>query len=625
MNDDEKIIQNIRYICASMVQKANSGHPGTPLALTPLFHILYGKILHIHKNYLDNMYRDILILSNGHSCAVQYTLLTLHDILKMNDLKNFRQLNSETPGHPEYSTPGIEMTTGPLGQGLANGIGYAISLKKIKSPAKVYVIFGDGCYQEGISHESFGLVANLNLDNLIFIYDNNKVTIDGSTDLSMNENIFKRFESYNFEIFDIDGENLDQIYETLKKPQMKPKMIILNTKIASGCSRIGDYKTHGAPLGQEIVDELKNDFSEFEFDKITKNFYKNRQKKNEEFFESIQKNILENIKKYDFILKENNSILKSIYKNFKKEIGNKATREYIPEILDEFKKILPIIGGSADLTPSTLTRIKNEEDFNKNNYDGTFIRFGIREHAMFAIQNGITAHGYFRSFGSTFLIFLTYGFPAIRLAALSKIPNLYLLTHDSIGVGEDGPTHIPIELLSLCRSLPNLYVFRPCNNYECRFSIYFGLTQNLPTIVCFSRQKIKKIENYSEEIEKGAYFIKKNENSKLSILATGSEISIALDVCNILEKNNISCSVISFLSFKLFDIQDEKYKNYILNKDSIKISIEAASTFGWSKYVDYSFGVDNFGVSAKASDAFEYFEMVPEKISEKIINLYFSK
>lgn len=608
-----------------MVQKANSGHPGTPLALTPFMHVLYGKVMKMHKSFLEHQSRDIFILSNGHACAIQYVMLSLHGILTINDLKDFRQLKSKTPGHPEITTNGIEATTGPLGQGIANAVGFAISIKKIKSKARVFVLFGDGCYQEGISHEAFAIASNLNLNNITFIYDSNNVTIDGSTELSMNEDAIKRFESYKFELYESNGENLSKIEEILNKESERPKVLILKTRIAEGCSRVGDFKTHGAPLGQSVVDELKEINESFEFANETTEYYAKRIEKNAEYFEKFENKKSE--KFYRDVLKETLTKSKCIYEQYVKKMENKATREQIPVILDELSEYFPILGGSADLTPSTLTKRKEESDFNRKNYDGTYIRFGIREHAMFGILNGITAHGYFRSFGSTFLVFLTYGFASVRLSALSRIPNVYLLTHDSIGLGEDGPTHQPIEMLSLCRSTPNIYTFRPCDALETRFSMWFAMTRpSSPTVICFSRQKIPEIpETSSTGVEKGAYYLEKRENSKFIIFSTGSEISIALKIGAILEKENIPVSVVSMLSFELFEEQEENYKKSVLRNDVFKVSIEAASTFGWSKYVDYSFGVNEFGLSGKSNEIYEYFELTAEKIAEKIKKINFLK
>ncbi|ELA45871.2 hypothetical protein VCUG_02639 [Vavraia culicis subsp. floridensis] len=616
---DKKIIRNIRYLCAQVVQRANSGHPGTPLALTPFMHVLYGKILKIHSNRLSHPERDIFIMSNGHACTIQYVMLVLHGILEMEDLKNYRQLGSKTPGHPEIFTDGVEATTGPLGQGLANAVGYAISITKIKSKAKVYALFGDGCYQEGISHEAFALASHLALRNITFIYDSNNVTIDGSTELSMSDDPVLRFQSFDFDIYLVSGEDLAEIERVLRIEAKKPKMIILQTRIAEGCSRVSDYKTHGAPLGQSVVDELKDSFREFEFDDDVLEFYGEARSRNEKMFEDAGDG---NDETYDSLLLRNASKSLDCVNDYIKCTKKMATREHIPHILDEFSKYFRIVGGSGDLTPSTLTRNNTDTDFTKCS-DGNYIRFGIREHAMFAILSGITAHGYYRAFGSTFLNFISYGFPAVRLAALSRIPNIYLMTHDSIGLGEDGPTHQPIEILPLLRATPNLYVFRPCDGLESRFSFWFAATRrDSPTVICFTRQKIPEIAETSlEQMKRGAYFLTKPRDSQVTILASGSEVSIALETAVLLSSRNISTAVVSFLSFELFEEQPRDYKETILH-DKMRVSLEASSTFGWSRYAHYSIGIDEFGHSAKSEVLYDHFGLVPHKLAEKIFGFH---
>lgn len=616
---EKEIIRNIRFIIGTTIQKANSGHPGAAISLTPLFHVLYGKIAKVHKDFQSSEHRDIVIMSNGHACTVQYTMLALMDFITMEDLKNFRQIGSLTPGHPEISTPGIEASTGPLGQGLGNSVGYAISLKKIGSNAKVYVVFGDGCYQEGISHEAFALAANLNLNNINFIYDSNQITIDGSTDLSMNEDPKKRFESFGFEIESCDGEDAEKIQKILQSEQSKPRVLILHTKIAEGCSKVGSFKTHGAPLGQSVVDEYRQDDEDFTFHEESLKFYKARMNENLAFFQNKKISTMTYKAKCD----ESKGSSRKIFTEYTKTFEKKATRELIPEILDKMRSFnLPFIGGSGDLTPSTLTRMKIEDDFTRDNPNGTYLRFGIREHGMCAILNGITAHGFYRSFGSTFLGFITYSFPSVRLAALGHIPNVYLLTHDSIGLGEDGPTHQPVEVLPLLRSTPNIYTFRPCDALETRFAIWFSLTQfESPTVVCFTRQKIPEIEQTcAEGVQKGAYFLIKEEKPDVTIFASGSEVHIALETANLLKQKNKKTSVVSIPSFELFEKQDEKYKREILNSN-YRVSIEASSTFGWSKYVDYSFGLTTFGLSAPADKIYKHFGLDSITISDKISEL----
>ncbi|KRH95228.1 Transketolase [Pseudoloma neurophilia] len=618
---EDKFIKNIRYIAASMIEIAKSGHPGASLSLAPVLHVLFGEVIRIHKDFQDSEYRDIVIVSNGHACPTQYICLALHGYLSMEDLKLFRKINSHTPGHPEVFTPGIEASTGPLGQGIGNAVGFAISMKKIKSPAKVFVIFGDGCYQEGISHEVFAIAANLNLDNVVFIYDSNQITIDGSTELSMNESAEKRFKAYGFEVFSCQGEDIHEIRNILAQEQKAPKAIILHTRIAEGCSKVGSYLTHGQPLGQAVVDEFKDNEEEFTFNDKMVAYYSHRMDQNLKYFQEAEAK--HKTQKFNQALESVFEKSKNVYKNHKKNTDARPTRQYIADTLDDLRACgLPVLGGSADLASSTLTRSNLEEDFNRKNYGGTYIRYGIREHGMTSIQNSITFHGFYKSFSATFFEFLAYGYPGVRMAALGKIPNLYIATHDSIGLGEDGPAHQPIELYPLIRAAINIYLFRPCDSLEVRFALWFGLTRTeTPVVVCCTRQPVDPVSETSiEGMEKGAYFLRKTEKPDLTLLATGSEVPLALRAADLLQKLNLSVSVVSMLSFELFDEQSDDYKQSLLDSPQI-ISIEAAATFGWSKYAHHSIGMETYGASANYKSMFDYFGFTPEKIVDKILTL----
>jgi transketolase len=628
------VINNIRIICAEMVEEAQSGHPGAPLGLAPFLNVLFTRHLRSDPDDPKWMDRDFFILSNGHACAIQYVLLHLmgYDI-SLNDLKHFRQINSKVPGHPEKNiTPGVEVTTGPLGQGIANAVGVAIAQQKMRVyneeddlfKGRVFCIFGDGCYQEGISWEAFSLAGHLKLDNLTFVYDFNNVTIDGPTSLSMSDDPIKRFEAMNLSVIVIEdgNEDLEAMDETLAKKSDRPKVIILKTSIGRGSRLENNAKVHGAPLGQDDINSLKAKFKmeeqKFTIRSETRLFYekvreKNRRRRQEW---NLLKNRHQNI--FDEIFPPMSHELKNTYVPGS---GSISTRKHFSNAINEFSSFLPnLLGGSGDLTPSNLTRWKDAKDFTSVNRKGNYIRFGIREHGMCGIMNGIAAYGVHIPFGGTFLNFITYGFPSVRLAAMSKLRVIYVLTHDSIGLGEDGSTHQPIEVFALLRATPNLVVIRPCDGIECRFALKYGVERvDGPTAISLSRHNVKEIPNTSFELSSyGAYYIREERDPDVIILATGSEVSMVSQAVEILRGRNIKASLVSFLSFEIFERQSQEYKNKILKKNVLKVSVEASSTFGWSKYSDLQIGIDTFGLSGKFEEIYEWFGLTPTKISEKI-------
>jgi transketolase len=604
-------INNIRTLSVDMVEKAKSGHPGAPLGLAPFIHTLYKHYLRINPDDDRHPCRDIFILSNGHACALQYVMNYLIGYLTLDDLKQFRQLNGLTPGHPERKTKGIESTTGPLGQGVSNSVGYAISLLKLNQDSHVYCVFGDGCYMEGISQESFSIASNLNLSNITFVYDFNKITIDGPTSLSMNEDVEMRFRSLNFTVLVVDGEDIKGIQKALDVKSDRPKVLILHTLIGRDSVLEGNNKAHGSPIGEEGVRKLKEKYGipleEFYVsDSLLKEWTDIKEEKRKLFRKDKEEKKEINIENVDDIF-EDTEIDKS----------KLATRKLFSIALNTLKKRENILCGSADLAGSCLNRFNNSEDFNSNNREGNFINFGIREHAMCGIMNGISGHGFFLPMFSTFLNFITYGFPSVRLGALDMLNNVYVLTHDSICLGEDGPTHQPIEVLTTLRATPNLIVIRPCDIKECRGALRVCIRIEGPKAVILSRQKVPYIEESDEfECMKGAYYLIKEDRPDLVLFGTGSEIEICINVSKRWTDKKIS--VVSFFSWELFEMQNEEYKKSILLEGVPKISIEALCTLGWQKYSDYQIGVDRFGWSGKCNEVYEEAGFTTEKVIEKI-------
>ncbi|KMV65908.1 transketolase [Encephalitozoon cuniculi EcunIII-L] len=616
-------VNNIRTLCADMVQRANSGHPGAPLGLAPFVYVLYTEFINFDPDDEKWVGRDIFLLSNGHACALQYVVSYLIGHLNMEDLMNFRQIGGRTPGHPERKYPGVESSTGPLGQGLANAVGFAISLKKLGDLGlfnRVYCVFGDGCYQEGMGQESFSLAANLKLDNIVFIYDFNKTTIDGPTSLSMNEDVAQRFLSLGFEVDIVDGDDLDGIRKALSKKVSKPMVIILETIIGRGSIVEGSCKAHGAPLGEDGVRRLKEKFGIPAVDfyvspSLMEKFKILNEKKRRIRTEWDVKGIKAiTVREWTDIQRKMDSIYKSTYKA---QDAPKATRKHFSEALKDLKEVSYLIGGAADLQSSVLTKIGGD-DFNAENHNGGYINFGIREHCMCGVMNGIASHGYFLPYSGTFLNFISYGFPSVRLGCMDNLNLFYVLTHDSIGLGEDGPTHQPIEVLSTLRATPNLITMRPCDGTEVRTSLYTALTREGPKAVILSRQSVPEIPHTDmEKARRGAYYLVEVENPDLILLSTGSEVQICYEVAEAL--SDLKISIVSFFSWELFEEQGEEYKKHIL-KDVPKVSIEALSTFGWTKYSDMQIGMTTFGASGACKDVYNHFGLNCKEISKKIVS-----
>jgi transketolase len=626
---ENKIINTLRILSVDMIEKANSGHPGMPLGCAPMMYVLWCKIMNFNPDNPLWKERDRFILSNGHGCALLYSMLYLlgYDYT-LEDLQKFRQLHSKTPGHPEYNKSlGIEMSTGPLGQGIANGVGMAISSKKLKYKNNIYVMCGDGCLMEGISYEACSIAGHLGLNNLIILYDDNGITIDGTTEITFTENTRQRFIALNWNVLEVKNGDTDinDIYNKIvyaKKMTDKPTIIFVKTTIGYGSNNSGSSSVHGAPLGIENTKSLKTYFNfdenkSFFIDDDIKEYFKKFKNTKKIYYEQLDKNNLEEINNEIYI---NNTIIE--LSSIKNGIKNYATRDISNILLNILVKNNPnIIVGSADLAESNKTAISSSF-LKKDNFEGQYLHYGIREHAMCAIANGISTYNLIPVV-STFLVFITYCLAPIRMAALSNHKAIYIFTHDSVFLGEDGPTHQPIESLSILRTIPNLLTIRPCDVNETNGAYQVALKHNGPIALILSRQVLPNINNSNiENINKGAYIVYELDATKipdLIIVATGSEVSLAIDVA-ILLKDEILIKVVSMPCCELYDLQSEDYKKTILPKNIKKMSLEAGCTIGWYKYVDYVYGIDGFGESGKINDLKEYFGFNVNNIKEYILN-----
>ncbi|WP_277220854.1 transketolase [Peptoniphilus vaginalis] len=646
MNIENKAVNTLRMLSVDQIEKANSGHPGLPLGAAPMAYALFKNHLVRDSKDLDWKNRDRFVLSAGHGSALLYSLFYLFDYgLNLDDLKNFRQLDSRTPGHPEYGhTKGVEATTGPLGQGIAMAVGMAIAEEKLaaiynKDDLKLvdhytYALVGDGCLMEGISNEASSLAGTLKLSKLIVLYDSNKISIEGSTDLAFSENVCDRYKALGWDTFVVhDGNDLDEINAAIEeaKKSDKPVLIEVKTKIGYGSPREDSAKAHGEPLGKEdrkltreffglpdedfyVAEDVKAHFQKI----VEENTARVNEKKKIE--EEYAKKYPKEYEDYlgSFKLEKKELLEDSYYDSFDKDM---ATRSISGEVLNKIAKDnIHIFGGSADLGPSNKTMLKGEEYFTAENRLGRNITFGVRENAMGAITNGILLHGGLRTYASTFLVFSDYLKPTIRLAALMNIPNVYIFTHDSIGVGEDGPTHQPIEHLAMLRSIPGIVVIRPADGRETAASLNLAFnSKNTPFVLALSRQNLPQLENSSRNIYRGAYIIKKEEGElEKIVIATGSEVSLALEAAEGLK----GVRVVSMPSMEMFDAQSSDYKEEILpSKITKRISLEALSSFGWHKYIGIkgmAISIDTFGASGKGSEVFERFGFTKENIRRKI-------
>ena len=634
----------IRFLSIDAVQKANSGHPGMPMGMADVCTVLFRHFLKFDPSRPDWINRDRFVLSAGHGSMLLYALLHLtgYKSVSLNDIKNFRQLDSICAGHPEYEKgTGIETTTGPLGQGIANAVGFAISEEILKSKKgkdiynhKTYVVAGDGCLMEGISHESLSLAGHLKLKNLVMFFDNNSISIDGPTSLAVSDNYKKRLEAYGWDYIDINGHNEKQIFKAIKKCQnaKRPTVIACKTTIGFGSpNKSGKSSAHGSPLGDEEIQlvrkKLKWKHAPFEIPKEILQEWRSVGENGKKEVKKWEKKAGSKLKK---ITNKNSQKLTKLFADAKnmaiKESKPIATRKSSEDILNLLTVHMPeLIGGSADLAGSNNTKTKSQKIIKPGNFAGSYIHYGVREHAMCGIMNGIALHGELIPYGGTFLIFSDYCKPSIRLSALMKQRVVYVMTHDSIGLGEDGPTHQPVEQIAGLRAIPNLNVFRPADTIETIECWDLALRQtNTPSVLSLTRQNLKLLRTNNDQINKcsyGAYEIyRSNPEINLTIIATGSEVEIAVEASQQLAKENIHSKVVSMPCQELFEQQESSYKKNLLEETTAKISIEAASTMGWKKYTGnqgVELGIDTFGKSAPYKKIYEHFKLTSNNIIQQ--------
>lgn len=659
MNIEQKSVNAIRVLAADTVQKANSGHPGMPLGSAAMAYELWANHLTHNPKNPKWVNRDRFILSAGHASSLLYSLLHLFGYgLTIEDMKNFRQDNSLTPGHPEYGhTVGVEATTGPLGAGMGMAVGMAMAQAHMAATFNTedyniidhytFVLGGDGCMEEGISSEAFSLAGTLGLSKLIVLYDSNNITIEGNTDLAFTEDVNKRMEAFGFQTLTVeDGNNLEEIskaIELAKSEKTKPSFITVKTKIAFGCpAKEGSESSHGSPLGEENVKALRDNlgWEEQEAFVIPQDVYDNfaqKAKKGQEAEDNWSKLFKAYCEKYPekkelwdkyFAVIDDEKLL-NCDEFWSYEDKPQATRSLSGNMINRLAKIMPNFwGGSADLGPSNKTVIKDGGSFSKNNYLGRNIHYGIREFAMAAIANGITLYGGTKTFVGTFFVFSDYLKPMARLAALMKIPVTYVLTHDSIGVGEDGPTHEPIEQLAMLRAMPNINVFRPADATETAAAWYSAITsKNTPTVLALSRQNLPQIEGSSKEALKGGYIIAESIKAKPDaiIIASGSEVSLAVDAKKELMEKGFDIRVVSMPCMDIFEQQSDEYKEKILPQTVEKrLVVEAGSSICWGKYLGFkgkSVTIDTFGASAPANVLFKKYGFTVENVVNKALSM----
>lgn len=652
---DQLAISTIRLLAVDAVAKANSGHPGAPLGLAPAAHAVWKEMKFNPKNP-DWVNRDRFVLSNGHACALLYAMLHLYGFdMSLDDLKQFRQLNSKTPGHPEkFEIPGAEVTTGPLGQGISNAVGLAIAQKQFAatfnkddfaiSDSYTYAFLGDGCLMEGVASEASSLAGHLQLNNLIAFWDDNKISIDGSTEVAFTEDVLKRYEAYGWDTLtiekgDTDLEGVAQAIKTAKALK-KPTLIRLTTIIGYGSLQQGTHGVHGAPLKPDDIKQLKEKFGfdptkSFVVPQEVYDYYGTLVKKNQELESEWNKTVESYIQKFP----EEGAVLARRLKGELPEDWAKclptytaddkplATRKLSEMALTKILDVVPeLIGGSADLTGSNLTRAPDMVDFQPpqtglGNYAGRYIRYGVREHGMGAIMNGIAGFGAgFRNYGGTFLNFVSYAAGAVRLSALSHLPVIWVATHDSIGLGEDGPTHQPIETLAHFRATPNISVWRPADGNEVSAAYKSAIeSTSTPHILALTRQNLPQLAGSSvEKASTGGYTVyQTTDKPAVIIVASGSEVAISIDAAKTLEGEGIKANVVSLVDFHTFDKQPLDYRLSVLPDGVPIMSVEVMSSFGWSKYSHEQFGLNRFGASGKAEDLYKFFDFTPEGVADR--------
>ena len=651
-NIDIKSVNTVRVLSADGIEKAKSGHPGLPLGAAPIAYELFANHMKHNPKNPDWANRDRFILSAGHGSMLLYSLFHLfgYGNLNMDDLKSFRQLDSKTPGHPEYGhTVGVEATTGPLGAGMGMAVGMAMAEAHMASVFNkegfdivdhyTFVLGGDGCMMEGISSEAFSLAGTLGLSKLIVFYDSNGISIEGSTDIAFTENVVDRMKAFGFQTIEVeDGNDLEAIgkaIEEAKADKNRPSFIKINTVIGYGAGKKqGTAGAHGEPLGSEALAALKSGFgfNPEESFKVDADVYENFNKINEKnakieeewnkLFKEYASKYPEDAKKWDNYYSEINASLIDSDEFWAWDDAPAATRNISGSIINRLKDIFPnLIGGSADLSPSNKTVMNGEGYISKDDYSGRNIHFGVREFAMTAITNGILLHGGLRAYCATFFVFSDYTKPMARLSALMNIPTIFVFTHDSIGVGEDGPTHEPIEQLAMLRSLPNFNTFRPADARETIAAWYAAMvSKSTPTAIVLTRQNLPQLDGSGKKALKGAYIIKEASKSTpdMILIASGSEVSLAVEAAKELDKDNISTRVVSMPCMDVFETQSKEYKEEVLPKTvRNRVAIEALSSFGWDRYTGLDgrvISMNSFGASAPQDLLFKKFGFTKENV-----------
>lgn len=651
MNIEELSIATIRSLCIDMINKAKSGHPGVALGAAPILYTLYTRHIVANPNEPNWINRDRLVLSCGHGSSLLYAMLHVAGYgVSIEDIKAFRQLGSITPGHPETEvTPGVDAPSGPLGQGISQAVGLAMAEIMLQNNYVdgnklcnhyTYVVCGDGCLHEGISQEAISFAGHQKLNKLILLYDSNNITLDGKLSDSFSDDTELRFKSAHWNVIKVnDGNNVNEIDNAIKeakKSQDKPTIIIVNTVIGFGASKAGTNKVHGAPIGEEDgkhtkVEVYHFDHEDFYVPEEVKEHFKNTFiARGVKAYEEYQKVLEEYGKKHPieqsrFIALQSNDLSNFLPKELPEEYeDNIATRKSSQKALNDYAHTLTnLYGGSADVAGSVMTSISGETYFLPESRQGHSIAYGIREFAMGSINNGILLHGGIRVYGGSFLVFSDYMRASIRMAALYNLPNIYLFSHDSIAVGEDGPTHEPVEHVAALRIIPNMSVIRPCDERETYAAWQVALrSTKTPTAIILSRQNLPLLESSAEGLYNGAYIISKANKPSYEIVATGSEVSLAINAQKLLKEAGVEVSVISMPSWELFEKTSDEYKKSVFTlPKSKRISIEMLSSFGWDRYADHHIAIDVFGKSGKASDLIKYFKFTPEDVKEFVLNI----
>lgn len=644
----QQMANAVRFLSIDAVEKANSGHPGMPMGMADVATVLWRDFLKFDPTCPTWLNRDRFVLSAGHGSMLLYSLLYLtgYPDMTLDDIKNFRQLDSKTAGHPEYGhATGIETTTGPLGQGIANAVGLALGAKLLQTELghslinhKIYTIVSDGDLMEGISQEVISFAGNLKLDNLIVLYDDNQISIDGSTSLSFSDDTSKRFEASHWLTLHIDGHDESAIYKALEQAQTadRPVLIACKTTIGYGSpAKKNTASAHGSPLGaSEVVatrQELEWPYAAFEIPDEVLHTWRTagirHQQQRHQWDQEFQAHPLHSaiLNRLDRLMSlQITQKFTDMRQGFAQANLNQATRQLSQLVLDDISVLMPeLIGGSGDLTGSNNTKAKSQAPISAKDFSGKYIHYGVREHGMAGIMNGLSLYGGYRPYGGTFLVFSDYLRPSLRLAALMQQPVIYVLTHDSIGLGEDGPTHQPIEHLAALRAIPNVNVFRPADAVEVAEAWELALTSTTtPSVLVLTRQNITPFRrqanvNFSAQ---GGYVIHDDPAAVVTLIATGSEMGIALDIKDKLATKNIKVRIVSLICWRLFDQQSDHYKQQVLGSH-LKIAIEAASPFGWERYVGQDgviCGIDTFGASAPYLQLYDKFDLTTDKIIEKI-------